>query len=751
MEARVCAYCKGNILTPITYESYKCKKCGSINYDVDKEINIKLANAQTELSTYNFTRADDIYKNILDNTTNPKVKAMALKGRICAHFGIVYVKGFYDDEVVATFANYDKDTVSIKSTPYYRELLECEISEQDKQAYIDELNELDKEYQKIKEELDKTPEYDVFICTKISARTKDKPNVDDIASDYLIASDFYDALEEKGLNVFLSKKSLKGVEYDGQIFSALMRSKVILVIATCKEYLESCWVESEWRRWLNFIDVEKRDIDTLYLYLDDKNISLPLILSSKKIQKFYGYQLIELLGKIYDFTKKDEPNQIDPNNPTITPGDIENLIKEFENLKKNPSFINMSKRLDNMNVFLENREWDKAHVCVEKILTDDPKCAEAYVGRLLLKLKLSDKKMLGNANTPLFVEDEDFKKAIRYSSEEEKNKLLEFVYQNAYERGMKAKLSAKTEEDYKQAAYWFNLYPDYRNSRSMRDKCNDQAEKVKYELLSQQRMNTYLKGMELMSNAKTEADFLRAAQIFKTCENYSDSDSLYTKCINSAEKAKINYKREQLQQAYNRAKQLKSKALKKSEYEEAAKLFSTILNYEDSKKLYNECLSQAESARKSELKEKKKSAIKTKAQSFFEGLIDFLIPSFCIIIAIGAIILDVFLTFKLKDVSSMCRWVWLPLIATVLGFSIYPIIWAFINGMYIGEWILHVWVITSGIWSVIRAGVITISYFKSVSGWGILLSIFAFSFVFIFNCYSYLFMVGLKYNLVQND
>ena len=99
----------------------------------------------------------------------------------------------------------------------------------------------------------------------------------------------------------------------------------------------------------------------------------------------------------------------------------------------------------------------------------------------------------------------------------------------------------------------------------------------------------------------------------------------------------------------------------------------------------------------------------------------------------------------------MCRWEWLPLIAAVLGFSIYPITRAFINGMYIGERILHIWVIASGIWSVIRAGVITISYFKSVSGWGILLSIFLFMFVFVLNCGSYLGMVAFKYDLYSKD
>ncbi|MBQ1233545.1 MAG: leucine-rich repeat protein, partial [Clostridia bacterium] len=54
----------------------------------------------------------------------------------------------------------------------------------------------------------------------------------------------------------------QGIAYDEQIWSAMLRSKKILVIGTRREYLESVWVQCEWRRWMYLRHIGVRSSDS---------------------------------------------------------------------------------------------------------------------------------------------------------------------------------------------------------------------------------------------------------------------------------------------------------------------------------------------------------------------------------------------------------------------------------------------------------------------------------------------------------
>ena len=59
-----------------------------------------------------------------------------------------------------------------------------------------------------------------------------------------------------------------------------MRSKNILIIGSKREYLESPWVQSEWERWINFINKNLKEKKSLYLFVPNNvNIELPLKLT----------------------------------------------------------------------------------------------------------------------------------------------------------------------------------------------------------------------------------------------------------------------------------------------------------------------------------------------------------------------------------------------------------------------------------------------------------------------------------------
>lgn len=321
-----CIYCKAVHTSHIDGDSYICEYCGGLNFITTSDEEFKFQLASNNLSLYKFDDADDIYKNIIEESSNDKTTSMALMGRLLSYFGIVYVKSYESKVTTPTFSKYNPDIPSIKSSRYYKQLCNLDIDTNELQKYKTQIDELDKVYTRIDSDLNDTPEYDVFICTKISMRTKDDPNNMGLTRDASIATDLYYMFKEKGLKVFYSDKVLKGVDYDSQIYSALSKSKTILVIASCKEYLESVWVESEWRRWLNFIDVGARKKDTFLLHLTNTGIEVPSILQKAQVIDYYN--IYNVIDSIVNKDKKKINTDID-----ILKKEIEKLKEAQNNIK----------------------------------------------------------------------------------------------------------------------------------------------------------------------------------------------------------------------------------------------------------------------------------------------------------------------------------------------------------------------------------------------------------------------------------
>ena len=256
-----------------------CKICNLILIPCTSEIKHQLFEALTAREIYDFDRADQIYQNIINKTNDEKIKAMCEFGRLLSYFGIVYIKDF-NKNLILTISKYHPNINSIKETSYYANIKSSSYFN----IYQDQLEALDIEYKRLNEELKKDFIYDVFICTKISMKTKNNPEAEGYTDDSHYALSLYNHLNHMGLNVFYSDKCLKGIDYDSQIFSALIRSRNIIVLTTKKDYLESPWVESEWRRWLNLTDCNLKEKNSLYLYLPKgNNIELPSKLSRTQI------------------------------------------------------------------------------------------------------------------------------------------------------------------------------------------------------------------------------------------------------------------------------------------------------------------------------------------------------------------------------------------------------------------------------------------------------------------------------------
>ncbi len=91
--------------------------------------------------------------------------------------------------------------------------------------------------------------YDVFISVK---QGDDEGSM---TPDAVVGLKLYHTLSKEGLRVFNSAESLTdkaGEEYEPYIMHALMSAKLMVVVASCEEYVSARWLKNEWRRfrWL---------------------------------------------------------------------------------------------------------------------------------------------------------------------------------------------------------------------------------------------------------------------------------------------------------------------------------------------------------------------------------------------------------------------------------------------------------------------------------------------------------------------
>lgn len=237
-----CEVCGGQLELNQDMTIGVCQYCDAINVipkDIEKQE--KLYNYATNLRLNNeFDRAIRIYDDILKEDEH---NAEAHWGLLLSKLAIEYVKDPSTGKRMPTCHRTEMGI--ILDDMDYKAVLEYSTSEN--RVYYEEKAKLIYEIQCdmigiMRDEAS----YDVFICYKeldgYSQRTEDS----------ILAQDIYEALKKKGYRVFFARKTLEhklGKAYEPYICAALNSAKVMIVVGTKKEYLESVWVRNEWSRF----------------------------------------------------------------------------------------------------------------------------------------------------------------------------------------------------------------------------------------------------------------------------------------------------------------------------------------------------------------------------------------------------------------------------------------------------------------------------------------------------------------------
>ncbi len=464
-----CKMCGGTIEFTEGATVGVCDSCGTKQTlpKTDDEVISNLHNrANTLRLKCEFDKAEEIYNKILENVPDD---AEAHWGVILCKYGIEYVEDPKTYKRIPTCHRTSFEAI-LADEDYKAAIENGDIAQ--RELYEAEAKEIDRIQRDILAIVKNEKPFDVFICYKETdfdgKRTQDS----------VIANDIYYQLTQEGFKVFYAAITLEdklGREYEPYIFAALNSAKVMLAVGTKPEYFTAVWVKNEWSRYLKLMKNDRKKL-LIPCYKDMDAYELPEEFAHLQAQDMGKIGFInDLVRGIKKVITDSAPAAPAKEAAAATGGSttIAPLIKR--------AFL-----------FLEDGDWASANDYCEKVLDIDPENAEAYLGKLMVELKVGKKTDLKNCETP-FDDSSNYQKAVRfgdadlpqyitYIDERNEKARLEELYAEA-EADMQA---AATEEEFLQAAGEFEEIAQFGDAKEKAGQCREKAEQAKQERLAKE-------------------------------------------------------------------------------------------------------------------------------------------------------------------------------------------------------------------------------------------------------------------------
>ena len=561
-----CKMCGGTLEISNSETVGVCEYCGTKQTlpKTNDEVITNLFNRANNLRLRcEFDKATQIYEKIVEQEVT---EAEAYWGMVLCKYGIEYVEDSKTFERIPTCHRTLYESVT--SDVDYIAALEHADSSQ-RMLYEEEAKTIDSIQKNILSIVKNEKPFDVFICYKETDEAG-KRTVDSV-----IANDIYHELTEEGFKVFYSAITLEeklGQEYEPYIFSALNSAKVMLVIGTKPEYFEAVWVKNEWSRFLKLM---KNDRSRLLIpcYKDMDAYELP--------EEFAHFQAQDMgkIGFINDVIR----------------GIKKVLLDEEVNVKEakvvNTTSANEEPLLKRAFMFLEDGEFERADEFCEQALNINPENARAYLGKLMVELKVKSQESLKDCTEP-FDNRKNYEKVLRFADEKLAEKLKadiayinerneESYKNNIYRHGLLKMEEAKTEKEFEAVYDIFDSIANYKDANELRDKAEDARKTAIYEAAGK------LTAMESIVSIE------RAIDEYKRVLGFLDSQEQIDKCYRKIGEIKRELEEESKENVYRAAiTTMESNSV--SEVEHAISLFETIVDWKDSKEKIDKCKSKVE-------------------------------------------------------------------------------------------------------------------------------------------------------------
>lgn len=474
-----------------------------------------------------FDKAMGIYEQILneDNTD-----AEAYWSIVLCRYGIEYVEDGATHKRIPTVNR--AQFTSIFDDDNYKQAIQHADGYQ-KEVYEEEakvINEIQKGILAISQ---KEEPFDVFICYK------ETDNAGRRTQDSVLANDLYHQLTQEGFKVFFSRITLEdklGSAYEPYIFAALNSSKVMVVIGTKPEHFNAVWVKNEWSRYLALIKNGGKKM-LIPAYRDMDPYDLPEEFSHLQAQDMSKLGFMQdLIRGIKKIAADDKP---------------QTTVKETVVVSGGAGGGNIDSLLKRAFMFLEDEEWEDADEYCEKVLDQNPECAEAYLGKLMAEVKAPTKESLRDCEEP-FDDSDNYRKVVRFGDEGLQNTLAEYL-EHIRERNEQARLagiyaeamvplnygeSYMADEDYSAAAEAFGkaaeifaTIPEYKDAAEKEKDCLEKADRCNKDA-------GYYKAVKFMEKDNLTG-YEKALAEFQYIKGWRDVDEQIENCRRRIEEIKI--------------------------------------------------------------------------------------------------------------------------------------------------------------------------------------------------------------------
>lgn len=238
--------------------------------------------------------------------------------------------------------------------------------------------------------------YDVFLSYKeADDLTRQRTN------DSFLAHDLYNELTEKGYKVFFAPKSLVSGLYEPKIYSAIISSKVMIVLGTKPEYFNAVWVKNEWSRFAELIEHgENKMIVPIFKDMDANQ--LPNRLSKYQAINMSNFTFLEQLMTI-----------------------IDSYMNRKSRISYNKDSSSEEIFIERGFIALEDRDFTQAKSFFENALNLNPHNAQAYYGKLMIDLGIN--KPVQILSAPKYLNEyPNFQKALRYADHQLQTTLIQY-------------------------------------------------------------------------------------------------------------------------------------------------------------------------------------------------------------------------------------------------------------------------------------------------------------------------------------
>jgi len=398
-----CKICGGTLEINVGETVATCEYCGTKQtlpkLDDEKKANL-FDRANHFRRNNDFDKAMGIYEQILNEDTEDAESYWSI---VLCRYGIEYVEDPSSRKRVPTVnrAQFTSvfDDEDYKSAIKYADSYQKNIYE----AEAAVINEIQKSILAISQ---KEEPFDVFICYK------ETDNNGRRTQDSVLATELYHELTKEGFKVFFARITLEdklGVAYEPYIFAALHSAKVMVALGTKPEHFNAVWVKNEWSRYLSLIKNGANKI-LIPAYRDMDPYDLPEEFSHLQAQDMsklgFMQDLVRGIKKLVSADGASGGKETVVVQSTVS-GNASALVKR--------GFL-----------ALEDEEWAKADEFFEQALNQNAEDAQAYLGKLMAKLRVKSQDRLADCAEP-FDTQNDYKKLLKFADANLKNTLLGYL------------------------------------------------------------------------------------------------------------------------------------------------------------------------------------------------------------------------------------------------------------------------------------------------------------------------------------